>query len=374
MLERDAEKNDGALKRQSSYFVFYVLLFICVSQSGIAKYFVLSALTVFFFVMRPVPVKYFLVILHSMVYVIAGVATACVKGNFVYESIKQILIYMSCGFFAIGVFSFYGKKQSEELIDCQFFGLLAAYVIMFAKYFTPEEFFYESSLYAYIFGAYALLYFYRGSYFKMLLAVAFMIFDHKRITDAATVFCVLCLILIWLCGKIRLRRIINFAGCIVLAVFPLVWIYLCRAGIAERIFDALNINTMGRVNMWRKMNDYYVFSPDFTGWGIGWVSEWLKNANIPSFSNLHNDFLMAYIELGFWGYVLWILSFVLIVALVKKESVKKANFIMILFGYAFINFLTDNIYLYVSFLTPLYTICLDVIYGENENPTYEKLY
>ena len=83
---------------------------------------------------------------------------------------------------------------------------------------------------------------------------------------------------------------------------------------------------------------------------------------------------MAYIELGFWGYVLWILSFVLIVGLVKKESVKKANFIMILFGYAFINFLTDNIYLYVSFLTPLYTICLDVIYGENENPTYEKLY
>ena len=360
------ENNNVSLIKQCFYLVFFVLLFICISQSGIYKYVVLAALTVVFFLMRPcIPVKYCTVFLHSLVYIAFGLFFAQLKGSFSYESLKQILIYLSSGAFAVGLFSVFGKENADCLVECQFWGLIIAYILLFARYFTPSAFYYESSLYAYIFGIYVLLFFYRRKYLKTVIAVIFMLFEHKRITDAAAVFCLLCLVIIFLCEKLRLRRIVNGIGCAVILIVPLVWIFACRSGVIFTLFEKFGVNTMGRTAVWQRMSEYYEFSPGYSGKGIGWVLLWLQGAGISAFNNLHNDFLTAYIELGFIGYFFWLVSFVAIIVFVRKKSASDSNFVLVLIGYSFINFLTDNIYLYVTYLMPLYVILLNVVFGGN---------
>ena len=48
----------------------------------------------------------------------------------------------------------------------------------------------------------------------------------------------------------------------------------------------------------------------------------------------------------------------------KKKGIRCANLVGLLIGYMFINLLTDNIYLYITFLIPLYIILLGLVFGD----------
>ena len=74
------------------------------------------------------------------------------------------------------------------------------------------------------------------------------------------------------------------------------------------LIEEAGINTSGRVVIYNTVDKYYEFSPDFLGNGIGFLTYQLSNNTTVSVSSVHNDFLQYFIDLGFWGYILWLIS------------------------------------------------------------------
>ena len=77
---------------------------------------------------------------------------------------------------------------------------------------------------------------------------------------------------------------------------------------AFALLEELGIETSGRVEIYQAVDRFYEFSPDFLGNGIGFLTYQLStNLSVGVFS-VHNDFLQHFIDLGFWGYIFWLLS------------------------------------------------------------------
>lgn len=74
------------------------------------------------------------------------------------------------------------------------------------------------------------------------------------------------------------------------------------------ILEQLGINTSGRVKIYNAVDRYYEFSPEFLGNGIGFLTYQLSSNLHVGVSAVHNDFLQYFIDLGFWGYILWLIS------------------------------------------------------------------
>ena len=363
-------RKPGLHKEDMGYFVIFLVLFLLMARGGIQKYFVLLALScIFVAVKRKIDLKYFLVAAHVGLYALLGSAIALTTSNFTLHSVKQSLIFGIAPFMAVSIFSMYGEDDSGRLIDVQFGALCIAYLMLYARYHVPGEFYYESNYYAYIFGVYGLVHFWRKRYALCAVAVMLMVVEHKRIVNGAYAFTLACLLLLLLVRKENCQKGINITMKIVLIFVPVLWVAFVRNGILEAVFEKYGIYSMGRLDgsaVWNKIQPYYAMSVFYIGKGSGWVERWLGETAIPGFTrNLHNDFLAAFVELGFIGFLLCLLSFQLIMIYAeKKKGIRCANLVGLLIGYMFINLLTDNIYLYITFLIPLYIILLGLVFGD----------
>lgn len=101
----------------------------------------------------------------------------------------------------------------------------------------------------------------------------------------------------------------------------LAYIYAVRAGMFD-LLQTIGIDTKGRTEAYQVMEKFYDFSPSYIGqgrsfvqmlfWGnftTGQLFDAFSSFKGTGISSLHNDFLMYYIDLGFFGYVAWLLSF-----------------------------------------------------------------
>lgn len=88
------------------------------------------------------------------------------------------------------------------------------------------------------------------------------------------------------------------------------YIPFVRYGLFNRIADALHIDTSYRTTIYAYYARYYEFSPTYLGRGFGWVHRLIsdvgRDSDVSSI-NVHCDYVRQYIELGFWGYLLWML-------------------------------------------------------------------
>lgn len=81
---------------------------------------------------------------------------------------------------------------------------------------------------------------------------------------------------------------------------------------AFALLEKAGINTSGRVGIYNSVDEFYEFDPRFLGNGIGFLTYQLNtNMNI-GVASIHNDFLQHYIDLGFWGYIVWLLCMTLV--------------------------------------------------------------
>lgn len=92
-------------------------------------------------------------------------------------------------------------------------------------------------------------------------------------------------------------------------VCAFLYIPLIRSGLFNRIMEALQINTSSRTRIYNYYRQYYEFSLTYPGRGLGWTHRLVTSAerfNVGLQSvNVHCDYVKHYIELGFWGYLLW---------------------------------------------------------------------
>ena len=132
--------------------------------------------------------------------------------------------------------------------------------------------------------------------------------------------------------------------------FEFVVIFLLIAYIALIKMDAFEllekagINTSGRVEIYHAVDKFYEFSPSFLGNGIGFLTYQLNTFMNVGVASVHNDFLQHFIDLGFWGYMIWLVSMTLVRVWYfgRNGNVESAVITFMLTLYLIIVSTTDN--------------------------------
>lgn len=167
---------------------------------------------------------------------------------------------------------------------------------------------------AFCLGAYIIYMLYKPRkklWFWILFSAALFCFiaAFKRIAMIAMLVVAVIRVIMILPEKISdkaLRKSIN--AVMLTAVFLLIgYIAVIKADVFSLLENA-GINTSGRAFIYSHVNEYYDFSPLFVGNGIGFLTYQLNEVVSLGVSMVHNDFLQFFVDLGFFGYILWLLS------------------------------------------------------------------
>ena len=113
---------------------------------------------------------------------------------------------------------------------------------------------------------------------------------------------------------------------------------------AFALLEKAGINTSGRVGIYNAVDEFYEFSPEFLGNGIGFLTYKLNTFMNIDVASIHNDFLQHFIDLGFFGYIIWLVSMILvrICYFGKNGRTDSAIVSFILLLYLIVSSSTDN--------------------------------
>ena len=113
---------------------------------------------------------------------------------------------------------------------------------------------------------------------------------------------------------------------------------------AFELLEKAGINTSGRVEIYNAVDKFYEFNPGFLGNGIGFLTYQLNTFMKVGVASVHNDFLQHFIDLGFWGYIIWLVSMTLVRVWYfgRRGNVENAIITFILTLYLIIVSTTDN--------------------------------
>lgn len=158
---------------------------------------------------------------------------------------------------------------------------------------------------------------------------------------------------------------------IVVIVLLIAYIALIKMDAFE-LLEKAGINTSGRVEIYNAVDEFYEFTPGFLGNGIGFLTYQLNTFMKVGVASVHNDFLQHFIDLGFWGYIIWLVSMTLVRVWYfgRRENVDNAIIAFILTLYLIIVSTTDNTMNY-----PLLTGVLAMLMignGFEENVRYRE--
>ena len=156
--------------------------------------------------------------------------------------------------------------------------------------------------------------------------------------------------------------LIGYVGIIKLDVFTLI--------------EEAGIDTSGRVVIYNAVDKFYEFSPDFLGNGIGFLTYQLSTNMNVGVTSVHNDFLQYFIDLGFWGYILWLISMTLLRVCFfgAKGKTEHAIITFALTVYLVIVSSTDNTVNYPLLTTVLGVIMIGQGFDERVRNTEMKLF
>ncbi len=276
---------------------------------------------------------YLWTLLYSMVIWIFGFAPLKVMSRGFFFVIYQIIAILAAG----AVLYLFGKKG----VFLQLFALLAAnvlYILEVMRLNGAGNFFreyvrlivtmtgdtgpimksFEVLGYSYALGFF-LVYFFMsrrksGKYAWMAaLSAAFFLLGLKRSVLFAVVMACTAGVVLNLVPRHLVRRLCA-AICWVSAAAALVYVFACSRGLFHWL-EGIGLNTNSRMNVIDFFRPYYEISPGFLGHGAGFVSgmiasgELIVDVNGYIFGDIHNDFLRQYIELGAFGFCIWLWTF-----------------------------------------------------------------
>ncbi len=133
----------------------------------------------------------------------------------------------------------------------------------------------------------------------------------KRIGVFALALCVLSeWFLMLFTGKAGKRRIWLWLFSLAAVMMAFAYICVVRSGVYAYLEEKFQLDTMGRRFLNDMINQYYEISPAYLGQGGGFISRLFSDMPEDfTIRALHNDVLKVYIDIGFWGFWLWMLSF-----------------------------------------------------------------
>ena len=142
------------------------------------------------------------------------------------------------------------------------------------------------------------------------------------------------------------------------------------------LLEEIGIDTSGRVIVYQAVDKFYEFTPGFLGNGIGFLTYQLSTNMDVGVSSVHNDFLQYFIDLGFWGYILWLVSMTLVRVCYfgAKGKVDNAITTLVLTIYLVIVSSTDNTMNYPLLTTVLAIIMIGQGFDEKVRKTETKMF
>lgn len=140
-------------------------------------------------------------------------------------------------------------------------------------------------------------------YVMIFLTVFFFLSGFKRIAIFA-----MCITMAagFACRMIAGRKgkhtkVLVFAGFAAIA-FMVLYVFLIDRGFMKYLEEEWGIRLMGRAHFLELVKDFYHFGPDYFGLGTGYIHELLQEL---IGTGLHNDILTLYLDIGFWGLIIW---------------------------------------------------------------------
>jgi len=161
---------------------------------------------------------------------------------------------------------------------------------------------------------------------------------------------------------IMVLLLIGYVGIIKLDVFTLI--------------EKAGIDTSGRATIYNAVDKFYEFSPEFLGNGIGFLTYQLSTNMNVGVNSVHNDFLQYFIDLGFWGYILWLVSMTLVRVCYfgRQGKVESAIITLSLSIYLVIVSSTDNTMNYPLLTTVLAIIMIGNGFDEKVRASETKMF
>ena len=235
---------------------------------------------------------------------------------------------------------------------------------------------------AFCLGAYLIYMFYKPKknivYFILLFLSLFCFLSaFKRIGIIAIVIALAFGYLLKFIARYNKRTAIRLVVFFTIFVIILLICYIALIkGDAFELLEEAGINTSGRVEIYNAVDVFYEFSPDFLGNGIGFLTYQLNAFMKVGVASVHNDFLQHFIDLGFWGYIIWLVSMTLVRVLYfgRKGNVENAIITFMLTIYLIIVSSTDNTMNYPLLTGVLAILMMGNSFDENVRSTELKMF
>ena len=168
--------------------------------------------------------------------------------------------------------------------------------------------------------------------------------------------------------------LIIFFTLVIVAVL-IAYIPIIKSGAFE-LLEKAGINTSGRVGIYQSVDKFYEFNPSFLGNGIGFLTYQLNTHLNIGVASIHNDFLQHYIDLGFWGYIVWLvaMTFVRIWYFGKGGNIEGSIVTFMLTVYLIVVSSTDNTMNYPLLTGVLAILMMGTGYEQDVRDTEYKLF
>lgn len=177
----------------------------------------------------------------------------------------------------------------------------------------------------------------------------YMLVGLKRIEIGAIVIAVaMCYALKWMQDN-TVKKLGNIF-CVATLILSFAYIVAIHEGLFDTL-EQMGMDTKGRDMLYRYVARQYSISPTFLGRGLGFSSTaWDLTGLIgPEWRGVHqdayhNEFVRMYVEVGFFGYIVWFIFYLPVrLSYMWKHGGKRAGILTLAFSiYCMITYATDN--------------------------------
>lgn len=346
-------------------------LFYFMDRGGIEKYAIAAAMSAFFLFLGRKSTwnfrAFLIVFIPLSVYLIVGGVSGMFRGTYQFSTVKNILYMLLPFFVSFSMFVCYGV-DAERVVDWQLIACIITYFLPNALYIYL--WFAWESTFAFSFGAFSIYYAYKKRWIFFGISLILMYVCDKRIALLGVVLALFVMMAVWFFQNNK-----KFVCAIWATITALIYgyLYLIYSGKLEAICWGLNINTNGRVQMYTRMANQYNFLSHFWGNGIGIIENLLEYLKIETYANLHNDLLKFYIELGFLGLLLYLVSYYFVLDQINKYfGDRQMRCVLGMLVYSMVLYATDNVSIYLMYLIPFYSVLFAVLSPEKNSYDIER--
>ena len=228
---------------------------------------------------------------------------------------------------------------SDVILNSTFIRAIEIHDITFVMgvFFIYFLFFCPNERFRYVYAAVALFLFFAGlkriAFLSMLLGILFAVF---------------CLAL----GAKGKRRTLMITA-VSIVIFCYIYIIIIQKGIFSQFCIEHEIELNGREKIYDYISRFFEVSPSYRGKGYEFCVQLLKSMKdtkdqVLDITAVHNDILKMYVEMGFWGFLLWILGYYVFQThwFITRCGEKVAVCFMAINIYMLVTYMTDNTMFY----------------------------